>query len=41
MEPGEMEPDVNRKMWRLETKYKAVMLWTVLINLLLKVNISE
>ena len=38
-----MEPDVNRKMWRQETKHKAVMLmlWTVLINLALKVNISE
>jgi len=36
-----MEPDVNVKMWRLETKHKAVMLWTVLINLALKANISE
>lgn len=31
-----MEPDVNMRMWRLETNHKAVVLWTVLINLVLK-----
>lgn len=41
MEHKEMEPDVNMQMWRLETKQKAVMLWTALINLALPANIPE
>lgn len=35
LELREKEPDVNMKMWKLETKHKSVMLWTVLINLAL------